>query len=394
MPVLNSIAEMAGEMKVWRRHLHAHPELGLDCPETAAFVAARLREVGADEIHEGIGRTGVVALIRGRAEGRTIGLRADMDALPMTETGGGDHASTVPGRMHACGHDGHTTMLLGAAKYLAATRNFAGTAALIFQPGEETGEGGPAMLADGIMGRFAIEEVYALHTSPRQDLGVFITRPGPFMAAVTDFDIRILGRGGHASRPQETRDPVAAALMIGTALQTIVARNSDAGDALVVSITQLHAGTTHNVIPAEARIGGTVRSYRPEVQDMARSRIREISEGIARAMGVRVEIGGRIDLAPTVNDPACIEFAVSVAREVSGGRRVIADHPPLMGSEDFGAMLAVRPGAILFMGQGLGPMVHETDFDFRDDALPIGASYFARLVERALPIGGRGPNRG
>lgn len=387
MPVLNSIAEMEAEMKGWRRHLHAHPELGLDCHGTAAFVAARLREFGVDEVHEGIGRTGVVALIRGRGTGGAIGLRADMDALPMAEATGAAHASTVAGRMHACGHDGHTTMLLGAAKYLAATRNFAGTAALIFQPGEETGEGGPAMLAEGIMERFAIAEVYALHTSARQDLGTFFTRPGPFMAAVSDFDIHIRGQGGHGARPHQSRDPVAAALAIGNALNTIVARNADANDQLVLSVTQIHAGCAHNVIPAEAHLGGTVRSYRPEVQALALRRLREISVGIAAGMGVTVEVGTGIGLAPTVNDPEATQAALSVATEIAGAGRVTGDHPPLMGSEDFGAMLAVRPGAILFLGQGQGPGVHETGFDFNDAAAPFGASYFARLVERRLPLG-------
>ena len=387
MPVLNSIAEMEAEMKGWRRHLHAHPELGLECRETAAFVAARLRDFGVDEIHEGIAESGIVAIIEGQGDGPTIGLRADMDALPMPETTGAAHASTVAGRMHACGHDGHTTMLLGAAKYLAQTRNFAGTVALVFQPGEEPGEGGPAMLADGMMDRFAIAEIYALHTSPKQDLGTFVTRPGPFMAAVSDFDIHIRGRGGHASRPEESRDPVAAALTIGAAIQTILARNTAANDQLVVSVTQVHAGSTHNVIPATAYIGGTIRSYRPEVQDLAKRRLREICDGIAAAMGVTVEIGGQIDLAPTLNDPDATRFAVSVAAEVSGEGQVTSDHPPLMGSEDFGAMLAERPGAMLFLGQGKGPGVHETDFDFNDAAAPIGASYFARLVERALPLG-------
>lgn len=387
MPVLNSIADMAEEMKAWRRHLHAHPELGLDCHETAAFAVARLKEFGVVEIHEGVGKTGVVALIRGRGPGRTIGLRADMDALPMTEGTGADHASTVPGRMHGCGHDGHTTMLLGAAKYLVGTRNFAGTVALIFQPGEETGLGGPAMLADGMMERFGIEEIYALHTSPRHEVGTFATRPGPLMAAVTDFDIRIRGRGGHGAYPQNSRDPVAAALTIGNAIQTISSRNSDAIEPLVVSITQIHAGTTHNVIPAEAYLGGTIRSYSTAVQEMVRRRMKEICDGIGAAMGVEAEIGGLIDLAPTLNDPTKTDFAVSVAEEIAGRDRVIPDHPPLMGAEDFGAMLAVRPGAMVFLGQGVGPMVHEPDFDFNDEAAPVGASYLARLVERALPLG-------
>lgn len=387
MPVLNSIAEMAEEMKAWRRYLHARPELGLDCHETASFVAERLRAFGVDEIHEGIGRTGIVALIGGRGPGRTIGLRADMDALPITEATGADHASGVPGRMHGCGHDGHTAMLLGAAKHLAGTRNFAGRVALVFQPGEETGQGGPAMLADGMMERFGIEEIYAIHTSPRHELGVIATRQGPLLAAVTDFDIRITGRGGHGAFPQAARDPVAAALMIGTALQTISSRNADVNEPLVISITQIHAGTTHNVIPAEAFLGGTIRSYNPAVQEMVQRRMRDICVGVGAAMEVEVEIAGLIDLAPTINDPARAAFAVSVAEEVVGRARVIPDHPPLMGAEDFGAMLAVRPGAMVFLGQGLGPMLHEADFDFNDEAAPHGASFFVRLVERALPLG-------
>ncbi len=387
MPVLNSIAESAEEMATWRRHLHRNPEIGLDCHQTAAFVAEKLRAFGVDEVHEGIGFSGVVGVIRGRAEGPAIGLRADMDALPMTEATGADHASAVPGRMHACGHDGHTTMLLGAAKYLAATRNFAGTVVLLFQPAEETGEGAHAMVDEGVMERFGVAQVYALHTSPMHDLGVFATRPGPYMAAVGDFDIRIQGRGGHGAYPQRSRDPVAAALVMGNALQTILSRNASANDEVVLSITEIHAGSAFNVIPAEARMGGTIRCFSVEARDMVRQRMREICEGVAAAMGVEVSIASSIDLDPTVNHPAETEFAAAVAREVSGEAGLVIEPHPHMGGEDFGAMLAARPGAFLFLGQGRGPMVHETNFDFNDAAAPYGASFFARLVERALPAG-------
>ncbi len=386
MAVLNSIAEGAEMMRDWRRHLHRHPEIGLDCQRTAAFVAARLAEFGVDDIHEGIGRSGVVALIRGRAEGPVVGLRADMDALPMTETTGAEHASAVAGRMHACGHDGHTTMLLGAARYLAGTRNFAGTVALIFQPAEETGEGAKAMLADGMIERFGISKVFALHTSPMHDLGVFATRPGPYMAAVGDFDITIRGRGGHGAYPHRARDPVAAALVIGNAIQTIVSRNADANDQVVVSITTIAAGSAFNVIPAEARLAGTIRCFSPATRDMVRARMRAICDGVAAAMEVTVEIASTIDLDPTINHEVETAFAAEVAREIAGNQGVVIEPHPHMGGEDFGAMLAACPGAFLFIGQGRGPMVHETDFDFNDEAAAHGASFLARVAERALPV--------
>ncbi|MFC2966557.1 M20 aminoacylase family protein [Acidimangrovimonas pyrenivorans] len=387
MPVLNSIADSADEMAGWRQHIHQNPEIGLDCHQTAAFVAERLRAFGVDEIHEGIGKTGIVALIRGRGEGSVIGLRADMDALPMPETTGKDYASQVEGRMHACGHDGHTTMLLGAAKYLAETRNFAGTVALIFQPAEETGEGAHAMVNEGIMDRFDVSQVYALHTSPMHDLGTFCTRPGPYMAAVGDFDIRIKGRGGHGAYPQRSQDPVAAALVMGNALQTIVARNADANDEVVLSITEIHAGSAFNVIPAEARLGGTIRCFSTEARDMVRRRIREICEGVAAGMGVTVEVRSSIDLDPTINHGLETALASEVAQEVSGEGGLLIEEHPHMGGEDFGAMLAARPGCFLFLGQGKGPMVHETNFDFNDAVAPVGASFFARLIEKALPLG-------
>lgn len=383
MPVLNSIANSEKEIAGWRQHIHQNPEIGLNCHKTAGFVAERLREIGVDEIHEGIGKTGIVALIKGRGDGPVLGLRADMDALPMPETTGKAYASQTEGAMHACGHDGHTAMLLGAAKYLAETRNFAGTVALIFQPAEETGEGAKAMLAEGIMDRFNVDKVFGIHTSPMHDLGMFTTKPGPLMASVGDFDILIKGRGGHGAYPHRSADPVAAALVMGNAIQTILSRNIDANDQVVVSITNIHAGSAFNVIPAEARMSGTIRCFSVEARDLVRRRMREICEGVAAGMGCRVEIGATIDLDPTVNHEAETQLAVEVAAEVSGCQ--IEQHPH-MGGEDFGAMLGARPGAFLFLGQGKGPMVHETNFDFNDAAAPYGATFFARLVERALPL--------
>ena len=386
MPVLNRIAAAADEMTDWRRWLHRHPELGFDLPATADFVAGRLREIGVDELHEGIARTGMVALIRGAAEGRVIGLRADMDALPIAEQTGAEHASETPGRMHACGHDGHTAMLLGAAKYLAETRRFAGTVALIFQPAEEAGGGGRAMCEAGIMDRFGIAEVYGLHTAPDRAAGTFHTRAGPLLAAVDEFDLTITGTGGHAAHPHTTADPVAAAVQIASALNTILARNVDSLDSVVVSVTEIHAGTAHNVIPATASVGGTVRSFRPEAQALVRRRIEEIAAGIGAAMNVTVRLDYTLDYPATVNHARQAAFAAEVAREIVGAANVDDDTRPEMGAEDFSFMLEARPGAFLYLGQGIGPYCHHPAFDFNDEVAPIGASFLARLVERALPL--------
>ncbi|MEI4470404.1 M20 aminoacylase family protein [Frigidibacter sp. MR17.24] len=387
MPVLNRIAEFGPEMTAWRRHLHAHPELGFDCGETAAFIVARLREMGVDEIHEGIGRTGVVAIIEGQGgPGATIGLRADMDALPITETTGRDYASTVPGRMHACGHDGHVTMLMGAAKYLAETRRFSGRVALIFQPAEEDGGGGLAMVQDGMMERFAIGEVYGIHNSPNTPFGHFHTSPGALMAAVDTVWVRLTGRGGHGATPHDTIDPIPAAIGMIGALQTVVSRNLNPIEELVVSVTQVHAGTASNIIPEEAWFCATVRSFTPEVRELAKRRIHEIVEGHAAAYGVTAAIDYDWGYPPTVNHPAQAAFAAGVAREVSGEAAVVDDAPKEMGAEDFSYMLEARPGAYLFMGTGPGAGLHHPMFDFNDEAAPVGASFFARLVERALPL--------
>jgi len=385
MPVINSIAAMADEMAGWRKHLHQHPELSFDCHQTAAFVADKLRTFGVDEIHEGIATSGIVAIIRGRATGATVGLRADMDALPIHETTGAEHASLNPGVMHACGHDGHTTMLLGAAKYLAETRNFAGTVALIFQPAEEDGGGAEVMRDAGILDQFDISEVYAIHSAPGTALGAFYTTPGPIMAAVDDFFIEIKGEGGHAATPHQTRDPVVAVCGIVQAIQTIVSRNHYALEDLVISVTQIHAGSVENVVPDQARISGTVRTFAPHVREMARRRLQEVVEGQAASYGVAASLFYREGYPATVNEPHRTAFAAEVAAEIS---QVDAEAGREMGAEDFAFFLEDRPGAYLFIGNGDTAALHHPDYDFDDEAAPYGASFFARIVEKALPFAG------
>lgn len=386
MPVVNRIAEFSADMTKWRRHLHTIPELAMECPETAAFVADRLREFGVDEIHEGIGQTGLVAIINGRGDGPTIGLRADMDALPIVEETGLEYASTRPGKMHACGHDGHTTMLLGAARYLAETRNFSGRVALIFQPGEESGGGAEVMVNEGMMERFDIAQVYALHNLPGVEFGGFSTSPGALMAAVDTFHVHIQGVGGHGAMPHETRDPVMAACGIAQAIQTIVSRNHYALDDLVISVTQIHTGTVDNVIPDTAYINGTVRTFDPKVQAMVQDRMAAIVAGQAASYGVTAELNYEIGYPATINDAEKSQFAVKVAGEIAGDSHVVADAGREMGAEDFSYMLQARPGAYLFLGQGDGAGLHHPKYNFNDEVAPIGASFFARLVERAQPI--------
>ncbi|KJZ20264.1 M20 aminoacylase family protein [Loktanella sp. S4079] len=383
MPIINRIAGYADEMQEWRRHLHAHPELAFDCHQTAAFVVERLREFGVDEIHEGIARSGVVAIIEGNGQGPTIGLRADMDALPMDELTGLEHASTVQGKMHACGHDGHTTMLLGAAKYLAETRNFSGRVALIFQPAEEDGGGADIMVQEGVMDRFDIGQVYALHNAPGTDVGAFYTTPGPILAAVDEFRVRITGKGGHAAQPHETKDPIAAAVALYNAVQTIVSRNHFAQDDLVISVTQFHAGSADNVIPETANVSGTVRTFDKDTQAMVMRRLEEIVPGIAATYGVSAELSYEVGYPATVNDAEKTAFAVEVAREISA--EVKDDVGREMGAEDFAYMLEKRPGAYLFIGNGDTAGLHHPLYDFDDSVSPVGASYFARLVEKAQP---------
>ncbi|MCI2398481.1 M20 aminoacylase family protein [Aliiroseovarius subalbicans] len=384
MPIINRIADYAEDMTTWRRWMHMHPELGLECHETAAYVVDRLKEFGVDEIHEQIGVSGVVAIINGQGDGGTIGLRADMDALPMPEETGLDYASTVEGRMHACGHDGHTTMLLGAAKYLAETRRFAGKVALIFQPAEENGGGAKVMCDEGMMDRFGVDQVYGIHNVPDQEFGQFFARTGPLLAAVDTFTVTLKGQGGHGAYPQETRDPVIAAAGLAMALQTVVSRNVHAVDQLVVSVTQIHGGSAENVIADSAWIQGTVRSFKPEVRDMAERRIRAIIEGQAASFDVTAEIEYERGYPATVNHQSGVDMAAKAALDVAG--QVDLERDPEMGAEDFAYMLEERPGAYFFLGIGPGAGLHNPKYDFNDDAAPIGASFFARLVETAQPL--------
>jgi amidohydrolase len=384
VPVINRIAALAPQMTEWRRALHRRPEIALDCAETACFVAARLRDFGVDEVHEGIARTGIVALIRGRAPGPVIALRADMDALPMAEETGLPHASEVPGRMHACGHDGHTAMLLGAAQYLAETRNFAGTVALIFQPAEEAIGGARIMVEEGVIERFGIGQIYALHNAPGTAIGSFFTRPGPIMAAVDTIHIHVTGKGGHGAVPEETRDPIVAACGIVQAIQTIVSRNHSTMNDLVISVTQIHTGSADNIIPETAYINGTVRTFDRAVQAMVMRRLEEIVAGCAVAYGVQAALEYEVGYPATVNTADAVAFAAQAARDV--GVHVDEDSDRQMGAEDFAYFLERVPGAYLFVGNGDTAGLHHPSYDFSDDAAPYGASFFARLVERALPL--------
>ena len=374
-------------MRGWRQWLHRNPELQFDLPKTAAFVAERLREFGVDELHEGIAQTGLVAIVEGRGDGPTIGLRADMDALPIHERSGVAHASETDGKMHACGHDGHTTMLLAAAKYLAETRNFAGRVALIFQPAEEGGGGADVMVREGIMDRFGIAQVYGLHNAPNFPEGQVLTAPGPLMAAVDSWHVDVTGQGGHGAMPHDTRDPIPAAVAMAAAMPTIVSRNNRALDDLVISVTQVHAGSADNIVPGTAYLGGTVRTFDGAVQDMVERRMGEIVAGTAAAYGVEATLRYERGYPATVNDADKAAFAAEVAADVVGAENVVPDASREMGAEDFSYMLQARPGAYLFVGAGDGPVLHHPEYDFNDRIAPVGASLLARLVERAQPAG-------
>jgi len=386
MSISPAIAELVPDAQRWRRRLHAHPELLYDLDQTAAFVAERLREFGCDEVRTGFGRSGVVGVIKGRkgASARAIGLRADMDALPIEETTKLPYRSTVPGRMHACGHDGHTAIMLGAARYLAATRNFAGSAIVIFQPAEEGGAGAKAMLDDGLMDAFAIEEVYALHNAPNLPVGEFSIRAGAAMASADFFVLKLEGKGGHAAFPHNCVDVVVAGAQMVTALQTIVSRNVDPLDSCVVSVARFTAGNTDNILPQSAELEGTVRSLSPAVRDLAERRFRAIVTGIAAAADVSFALDYRRNYPATINPVDQSEFAAAVARQVAGVDRVRTDDPPVMGAEDFSFMLEARPGAFIWLGNGDSAGLHHPSYDFNDAALPYGMAYFARIVETAL----------
>ncbi|MFC7704072.1 M20 aminoacylase family protein [Plastorhodobacter daqingensis] len=387
MPIKNRFAELLPEITEWRRDFHAHPELLYDCHRTAGIVADKLRAFGCDEVATGIGRTGVVGVIRGRTDtrGRVIGLRADMDALPIYEATGLPYVSTMPGKMHACGHDGHTAMLLGAAQYLAETRNFDGTAVVIFQPAEEGGAGGRAMVEDGMMERWNIQEVYGMHNMPGIPVGTFAIRPGAFFAATDQFTIDLQGRGGHAAKPHETVDTTVLAAQLVLALQTIASRNTDPLEAVVVSVTSFRTETeAFNVIPQNVQLRGTVRSHAAAVRAMAEERIKAISAQIAAAFGGTAQVAYNRGYPVMVNSDQQTAFAADVARKVSG--TVVTDTPPIMGGEDFAYMLDVRPGAYILIGNGDTAGVHHPEYNFDDNAIPAGCSWWAGIIEERMPV--------
>ena len=387
MPILNRAAEMQEEVAGWRRHLHQTPELNFDVFQTADFVAEKLKAFGCDEVVRGLGKTGVVGVIRGRkGDGATIGLRADMDALPIEEITGKPWASTVSGKMHACGHDGHTAMLLGAAKYLAETRNFAGTVAVIFQPAEEGGGGGNEMVKDGMMERFGIQKVFGMHNMPGLPVGQFAIKPGPIMAATAEFTITVRGRGGHAAMPHGTIDPIVITSQLVVALQTIASRSTDPVEAVVVSVTKFHAGDAYNVIPESAEIAGTVRTLKKEVAKRSEERIRAICAGIATAFGATIEVDYDANYPVTFNHAEETVFAGDIAANIAGDTHVHRAIQPVMGGEDFSYMLEARPGAFIFIGNGDTAGLHHPAYDFNDEVIPHGMSYWVKLAETALAV--------
>jgi amidohydrolase len=389
MPIINRVADLAGEITAWRRDFHENPELLFDVHRTAGIVAEKLKSFGCDEVVTGLGRTGVVGVIRGRTNtsGRVIGLRADMDALPIEEATDVPHKSKTPGKMHACGHDGHTAMLLGAAKYLAETRNFDGTAVMIFQPAEEGGGGGDAMVKDGLMERFGVQEVYGMHNMPGIPLGHFAIRPGPMMAAADRFTIVIEGKGGHAARPHDCIDPVVVSAHVITALQSVASRSVDPLESAVVSVCSVKAGDAFNVIPQKVTLLGTVRTLSPEVRDLCETRIRAITESVCAAFGARATIDYSRGYPVTMNDPAKTAFMTEVAKAVAGENAVDTGVLPLMGAEDFSYMLEQRPGAYIFVGNGDTAGVHHPAYDFNDEATPYGVSLWAKIIETGMPAG-------
>ena len=384
MPVKNRFAELLPEITAWRHDLHHNPEILFETHRTSRIVADKLRDFGCDEVVEGIGRTGVVGVIKGKTDsGKVIGLRADMDALPIHEQTGLDYSSRTPNAMHACGHDGHTSMLLGAAKYLSETRNFDGTVVLIFQPAEEGGGGGKEMCDDGMMDRWNIQEVYGMHNWPGRPVGSFSIRSGTFFAATDQFDITLEGRGGHAAKPHEVVDTCVMTAQFVTALQTIVSRNADPVDQIVVSVTSLESSSkAFNVIPQRVQIKGTVRTMTDAMRDLAEQRIRDISAGICATFGGSADVTYHRSYPTMVNHDEQTAFAAEVATAVSGG----CDEAPLvMGGEDFAFMLEERPGAYILVGNGDTSPVHHPEYDFTDEAIPAGCSWWAEIVERRMP---------
>ena len=387
MPIVNRVADLHADITEWRRDLHMHPELQYDVHRTAGSVADKLKAFGCDEVVTGLGRTGVVGVIRGKkgGSGKTIGLRADMDALPIEEANDLPYKSTVQGKMHACGHDGHTAMLLGAARYLTETRNFSGTAVVIFQPAEEGGGGGKAMVDDGLMDRFGIEEVFGMHNYPGMPVGAFGIRPGPVMAAADALTIDIQGVGAHAARPHFGVDPVLVGAQIINALQSVVSRNVDPLKSAVVSICMFRAGNTDNVIPQTVQLRGTARSLAPEVRDLLEKRLPVVVESTATAYGAKAKLTYKRGYPVLVNHDKQTEFAASVASQIAGQDKVDTGLPPMMGAEDFSFMLNARPGAFIWIGNGASAGLHHPSYNFNDEAIPFGTSYWVKLVETALP---------
>ena len=387
MPTINRFADYHDQIAEWRQEIHANPGLLYEVEETAALVSDKLKEFGVDEIVGEIGKTGVVGIIKGKSNnsGKVIGLRADMDALPILENTERPYMSKNKGLMHACGHDGHTAMLLGAAKYLAETRNFDGTAVVIFQPAEEGGAGGKAMVDDGMMDRWGIQEVYGMHNMPGLAVGEFSIRPGALMAATDEFHITIEGLGSHAAFPQGSVDPVIISTQIVQALQSIVSRNVDPLESAVLSVTAINGGKAYNIIPQSATFLGTVRTLTPEIRELVEKRFKEVVNGFVAAHGAKAEIVYKRGYPVTFNHDAQTEFAASVAKEIAGDSKVNTEQVPVMGGEDFSFMLESRPGAFIFIGNGDSAGLHHEDYDFNDAAIPVGCSYWAKLVETAMP---------
>ncbi len=385
MPVLNRAAELHDEATGWRRHIHQNPELGFALDQTAAFVAERLREFGCDTVETGVGQSGIVAVIKGnRGDGPAIGLRADMDALPIVETSGAEHTSQIRGSMHACGHDGHTAMMLGAAKYLAETRNFAGTAVLIFEPAEEIGKGARAMIADGLMDRFGIDKVFGMHNMPGLKAGSFAIKPDGIMGSSSRFTLTVKGKGGHAAHPDQTIDPIPVAARIVEALQQIVSRNTDPLKSVVVTVTKVSAGTAFNIIPPDVAMLGTVRTLDPELVETTSERIETIARGIAQAAGAEIEYDFDAAVPVTMNHAEETALAADVAAEIVGEAGMDRATQAVMAGEDFSHMLRERPGAFIFIGNGDTAGLHHPAYDFNDAIIPQGISYWVRLVETLL----------
>jgi amidohydrolase len=386
MPIIPEVLDYCDELAAIRRDIHAHPELAFTESRTSDVVAKKLAEYGC-EVYRGLAKTGIVGTIRRGNSPRAIGLRADMDALPMQELNEFAHRSTHDGKMHACGHDGHTTMLLGAAKYLAAHGDFAGTVHLIFQPAEEGHGGGRVMVEEGLFEKFPCDAVFAMHNKPGIPVGAMATRAGPLLAASDRFDIHVKARGGHAAHPHLAIDPFVIGAEIILALQTIGSRNLDPLDSGVVSIGFVNGGSAYNVIPDDLHIGGTVRTFRPQAQRLVERRVGEIARGVAATHGANAEVSYRRGYPPTVNHAAEAEFAAAVAAEICGFDQVDGNIAPSMGGEDFSYMLNARPGAMVWLGNGPGEggcLLHNARYDFNDEAIPVGVSFFARLAERFL----------